>query len=41
LLKNKLRSIRALLLGQAPQFHTAAPPQPAPSASAASAASSH
>jgi hypothetical protein len=41
LLKNKLRSIRALLLGQAPQFHTAAPPQPARSASAASAASSH
>ena len=34
-LKAKLRSIRALLQGQAPVFHTAAEAQPAPSASAA------
>ena len=32
-LKAKLRSIRALLLGQAPQFHTSAPEQPASAAS--------
>ncbi|HEY9112558.1 MAG TPA: DUF3014 domain-containing protein [Rhodanobacteraceae bacterium] len=32
-LKSKLRSIRALLLGKAPQFHAAAPAQPAPSPS--------
>lgn len=38
-LKNKLRSIRALLLGKAPQLHAAAPAQPAPSASAAAASS--
>lgn len=34
-LKAKLRSIRALLLGQAPQFHTSAPEQPASAASTA------
>jgi len=39
-LKTKLRSIRALLLGKAPQFHAAASAQPAASASAASATSS-
>ncbi len=36
-LKNKLRSIRALLLGKGPQFREAGPAQPGPSASAASA----
>ena len=39
-LKTKLRSIRALLLGKAPQFHAAASASPAASASAASATSS-
>jgi hypothetical protein len=39
-LKNKLRSIRALLLGKAPQFRAAAPAQPVPSASVAPATSS-
>ena len=39
-LKNKLRSIRALLLGKAPEFRAAAPAQPAPAASAASTSSS-
>jgi hypothetical protein len=29
-LKTKLRSIRALLLGKAPEFHTAAPSSAAP-----------
>ena len=38
-LKNKLRSIRALLLGKAPEFRAAAPAQPAPAASAASTSS--
>ncbi|HVX04016.1 MAG TPA: DUF3014 domain-containing protein [Rhodanobacteraceae bacterium] len=33
-LKARLRSIRALLLGRAPEFHTAAEAQPAPSTSA-------
>lgn len=39
-LKDKLRSIRALLLGQAPEFHSMAPARSATSAPAAAAASS-
>lgn len=39
-LKSRLRSIRALLLGKAPEFRTAAPAQPATAAPAGSATSS-